>query len=241
LIINGKYEETREFIKEKEKDILVGSVASGVAHEIRNPLNSINYMLEYMRAISTDEKIRPYLSMIKEEILRIERSLRDFLDMRREITYNREKIDFNDIAEKTLELMMPELEAERIEILIRANSRLEITGDRDRMKEVLVNFLKNSIEALRGCENKKITVIVDNNGFEVHDNGNGIGNEEMSRLFNLYYTTKEEGNGIGLYRTKKIVEAHGGEIDVKSLPGRGTKIKVSFKRGVADGGHTDNG
>ena len=91
------YIKTKEYLKDKEKEILLGSVAAGVAHEIRNPLNSINYSIEYIESLYENEKSKKYFDVIRKEIARIDKTLKEFLDMRKEINIYREKIYVNNM------------------------------------------------------------------------------------------------------------------------------------------------
>ena len=101
--------------------------------------------------------------------------------------------------------------------IIRNEDLKKIFADRDKIKEVVINLVKNGIEAVSDKkENKKIKIKIFENGIEIFDNGCGIKPENIGNIFNFYFTTKSGGNGVGLFRVKKIVEAHGGKIDVES-------------------------
>jgi signal transduction histidine kinase len=224
------YLETKEYLKDKEKDILLGSVAAGVAHEIRNPLNSINYSIEYIESYYENEKTKKYFDVIRKEIARIDSTLKEFLDMRKEINIYREKIYVNGILKESMELVKKEYEKNNIAVEFQEIEHISIMGDKNRLKEVFINILKNAKEALENIEDKKINIKILKDRIIFTDNGVGMSEEEMSKVFNLYFTTKKEGTGIGMFRVKKIVEAHNGEIKINSKKGHGTEICVIFKK-----------
>lgn len=226
--INIKYDKTKEYLKEKEKDILAGSIASGVAHEIRNPLNAINYTIEYMKALITDDEMKKNLAAIKDEIRRIDKSLKEFLDIRKEIALHKEKISINKIVEEIALILGNEFKAHNIKLEIEDKYELNIEGDYDKIKEVFLNILKNSKESIAGG-NGRINIKIREKEILFSDNGIGMEKENIEQMFNLYYTTKEDGNGIGMYRAKKIIEGHNGKIIVKSQKGKGTETKLIFK------------
>lgn len=228
--LNLKYIETKEYLKEKEKEILLGSVAAGVAHEIRNPLNSINYSIEFLKTFVSEEKAQKYFSIIMGEIQRIDKTLREFLDIRKEITIEKAPIVINDILKEIIFLVEAEYKSLGIHLEYKENAVLQMEADRDRIKEVLINILKNAKEALDGREKKHIEVSVSKNNIKIIDTGIGMSEEEAEEVFSLYFTTKDTGSGIGLFRAKKIIEAHNGEIVVKSRKGIGTEIGLYFKK-----------
>lgn len=232
--IDLKYYRSLEYIKNKEKDILTGHLASGVAHEIRNPLNSINYTIEYINAMTNDNSIKENIRYIKDEIMRIERTLREFLEIRKEIPLNMELVNLTEIVNYVLTVMKKELEAEKIAVKFEAREESEIYGDRDKIIECLVNVMKNSIASMREQHEKHIKVEIHNKSITITDIGKGIPKEQLGMIFDLYYTTKESGSGIGLYRVKKIIEGHKGKVTVKSDIGRGTVVTIKF-----DGGKND--
>ena len=224
------YLKTKEYLKDKEKEILLGSVAAGVAHEIRNPLNSINYSIEYIESSYENEKTKKYFNVIRKEIARIDKTLKEFLDMRKEIHIYREKIYVNNIVKESIELTRKEYENNGIILELEEIEHISIMGDKDRLKEVFINILKNGKEALENRENKKINVKILKDRVVITDNGIGMTEEETSKIFNLYFTTKKDGTGIGLFRVKKIVEAHNGEIIMNSKKGHGTEVSIILKR-----------
>lgn len=224
------YLKTKEYLKDKEKEILLGSVAAGVAHEIRNPLNSINYSIEYIESSYENEKTKKYFNVIRKEIARIDKTLKEFLDMRKEIHIYREKIYVNNIVKESIELTRKEYENNGIILELEEIEHFSIMGDKDRLKEVFINILKNGKEALENRENKKINVKILKDRVVITDNGIGMTEEETSKIFNLYFTTKKDGTGIGLFRVKKIVEAHNGEIIMNSKKGHGTEVSIILKK-----------
>ena len=217
-IVQNKYIKSREYIAEKEKEILMGTIAAGVAHEIRNPLNAINYSVEFMKNFEKEPKIIKYINIISTEIDKINRTIEEFLSIKKEIVLNKSEFIINDVVHEVEGIFEAECIKKEINIeIIRKEKKKKIFADRDKIKEVVINLVKNGIEAVSDKkENKKIKIKIFENGIEIYDNGCGIKPENIGNIFNFYFTTKSGGNGVGLFRVKKIVEAHGGKIDVES-------------------------
>jgi len=226
-IVQRKYIETREYIAEKEKEIMMGTIAAGVAHEIRNPLNAINYSVEFMKNIEKEPKILKYINIIAAEIQKINGTIEEFLSIKKDIVLSKDYFSLEDVVREVSELFEAETVQKNIKIIIEeiGESR-KVYGDRNKIREIIVNLIKNGVEALaEKKDNKKIIIKIFDNGIEITDNGCGIKKENIGNIFDFYFTTKSGGNGIGLFRAKKIVEAHGGKIEVESKPNEYTKFR----------------
>ncbi|BDU51328.1 sensor histidine kinase [Haliovirga abyssi] len=221
--------EAQNYIKEKEKDILLGGMASMVAHEIRNPINTINYSIEYLKKIAENEKIKKYIEIMSKEVFRINRIIEEFLALRKNLNLNKKELNLNELIKEIYEFMKPQFEEKEVNVIFENRENLIVIGDKDKLKEVLINLIRNSLEALDKRDFKEVKIKVDKKGILIKDNGIGMDKEELENLFKLYYTTKSMGNGIGMFVVKKIIDAHNWGIDVKSEKNIGTEIFIEVK------------
>jgi two-component system, sporulation sensor kinase E len=213
------------------------TLTAGVAHEIKNPLGSIGIHLELMKKEMSGKKqietrkVMENLLIIKEEVDRLNRIVTDFLftvrPMNAELSYD----DLNRVVKELLELKKPEL----AEAGITLKAELMTTGpqilmDERYMKQAVLNLLNNAISAMP--EGGKLQVCTQQLGNEVRlkisDSGVGIPEENMDKIFEPYFTTKDFGSGLGLTLVYKIVKEHLGDIEINSKLGEGTTIALSF-------------
>ena len=213
------------------------TLTAGVAHEIKNPLGSIGIHLELMKKEMSGKdqietrKVMENLLIIKEEVDRLNRIVMDFLftvrPMNAELSYD----DLNRVVQELLELKKPEL----AEAGIALETELMAPGpqilmDERYMKQAVLNLLNNAISAMP--EGGKLQVCTQQLGNEVRlkisDNGVGIPEENMDKIFEPYFTTKDFGSGLGLTLVYKIVKEHLGDIEINSKVGEGTTISLSF-------------
>ena len=226
--IQKKYHSGVEYIANKEKEILMGTMAAGVAHEIRNPLNSINYSVAFIKKLAQNEKIEKYLGIISSEIDKINSTVENFLSIRKDVAISKEDFNLPELFNEVISLFEAECIEKNITVNLHNKMKSEIIcADRSKLREVIVNMFKNSIESLSLKESdKQIELLLEPHYFSIKDNGCGIESENLNNLFTFYFTTKENGNGIGLFRAKKIIDAHGWKIDVTSQENTGTTFKI---------------
>ncbi len=213
----------------------VGQLASGIAHEIRNPLNMINLSIDHMKGkfIPEDSMKREgfieLISRIKEEIQRLNRLTGNFLDFSKPLKLNRTETDMKVVIDDTVSLIREMAEEQRI--IIKKdfiNGIPEVYADREQIKECLMNILLNSFQAMPDGGEINIKAIAQDSKFvavTISDTGIGIPKENMDKIFEPYFTTKRLGIGLGLSVTKRIIEEHSGKIEVESN-GVGTSVKV---------------
>lgn len=219
-----------------QKDMLasIGSLASGVAHEIRSPLSSIkgyvNYLGDRLSYNSSDQEI---IKIIMQEIDRLNRVISDLIGLSVPTNVYPEYIDLQKVIEDTLRLV--ELDAKRhsVELLFYKNEELPfVPVDPDRIRQVLLNLCLNALDAMPDGGSLKIIFDVNKNTqqffLEVIDTGMGINEKVLPRIFDPYFTTKLKGTGLGLSTVRKIVEAHKGTILVSSELGKGTIFRLVF-------------
>ncbi|HEU4408555.1 MAG TPA: ATP-binding protein [Polyangiaceae bacterium] len=222
----------------------MGSLALGLAHEIRNPLNAAVLQLHLLaRAIERLEHegkatMRQRVSIVETEIRRLERLLTEFLELARPRGIELAPVDLGELVEGVARLEAEALAERRIALSHEAEPGAVAAGDAEKLKQVLLNLIANGRDALR--EGGAIVVRVragDAPGFEVADDGPGIDPQVLESVFDPFFTTKEAGTGLGLAIVRKIVDQHQGSIQIDSSPGAGTRVVVKLPpwRGRASG------
>jgi hypothetical protein len=209
----------------------INRLTGGVAHEIKNPLNSIALRLELLKSRFLPEapQAKPEIDIIAQEITRLDRVVRTFLDFTRPLELQLREVDLAGLAQDVLAFMRPETERAGIEVGYSARvAPVRVRGDNDLLKQALMNIVRNAMEAMpRGG---RMTVVVAHTGRDalvaVTDTGPGIAPDNRERIFQLYYSTKQDGSGIGLAMAYRAVQLHGGSIEVDSEPGQGATFRL---------------
>lgn len=213
------------------------TLAAGVAHEIKNPLGSIGIHIQLIqKAIHADERpdkegISRYLEVIMEEVDRLNGIVIDFLFAVRPINADLERRCLNSLVHDVIDFVRFELKEAGIEVDERyAGSIPDLDLDEKYMKQALLNIIKNAIGAMPEGGALKISTEVDSADviLRITDTGVGIDEENLTKIFEPYFTTKEFGSGLGLTVVYKIIKEHGGEISVTSREGDGTTFALSF-------------
>ncbi len=208
----------------------LGELATGLAHEIRNPLAGIAGVIEIIgRDLPTTSPARSVVKDVRQEIARINHIVTDLLQTARPHPPQVRKSDLNTTVEHAVMLGRQQALAKGIEItLVKDPSLPEVEHDSDQIHQVLLNLLLNALQAIG--PDGKIAVSVKPQGelavVEVSDNGRGIASEQLPNIFRPFYTTKGDGTGLGLSLARRIVEDHHGRIDVTSTVGKGTTFAV---------------
>jgi signal transduction histidine kinase len=225
---------------ESEKIQAVQSLAAGVAHEVGNPLNSLNIHLQVI-----ERKIRnraepelaaeliESLEITRNEIKRLDFIVEKFLNAVRPSKPNPEPTDLNELLNEALNFIGAEVADRRISITLDLTDELPLLQvDRDQLKQVFYNLIRNSGQAMgsdgeltirTGCDDENVFI-------SFADNGPGIPADQVSRVFEPYYTTKRTGSGLGLLIVHRIVHEHGGEVQFQSREGTGTEVTVFLPR-----------
>ncbi|KXS45637.1 MAG: PAS/PAC sensor signal transduction histidine kinase [Candidatus Frackibacter sp. T328-2] len=216
---------------------------ASLAHEFKNPLTNIRGMAQLIKLkLNNDEcncgEMIDYLKKLINEIDYLNILANDFLEYKKNTKLDDSKVLLNDVIEETLFLIEQECEAEEVEINYTLKQKRYVCCSFEHVKQVLLNIIKNAIEAFDDANNtydKKIKIEVkptadkDYNIIIISDNGPGIKDEVLAEIFNPFYTTKDYGTGLGLSTCKKIIEEHGGKIEVNSCE-EGTKFMVYLPR-----------
>ncbi len=213
------------------------TLAAGVAHEIKNPLASIGIHIQLMRkelkqtGCIDKEGAEEYLEIIDEEIERLNSIVVDFLFAVRPMDTRLKREDINKLAEDLIDFIKYELEEHGVEVAMnfsKAVPKLEI--DIKYMKQVLLNIIKNAIAAMPDGGKLEISTTRKDDQvlIQIRDNGVGISEENMAKIFEPYFTTKDFGSGLGLTVVYKIIREHGGEITLDSKEGEGTLFTIAL-------------
>lgn len=219
-----------------QKDTLaaIGSLASGVAHELRNPLSSIKGYANYLSdRLSLDKSEQEILKIIMQEVDRLNRVISDLIGIAVPTDVYPEYIDLQKVIEDTLCLIELDAKTHFVELIFNKKEDLPFVPlDPDRIRQVLLNLCLNALDAMPNGGLLEVTFHLNKNTqqffLEVIDTGIGIDKEILPQIFDPYFTTKPKGTGLGLSTVRKIVEAHKGIITVSSELGKGTIFRLVF-------------
>jgi signal transduction histidine kinase len=219
---------------ERKNVALLEEMATGLAHEIRNPLGSIKGAAEYLKEVDTTENPR-LLEIIIEETDRLNTVVSQFLNYAKPYEMHAENQDINRIIKKVISLIKATNLPENITIQANLSPDLPyIKVDGEQMIQVILNVALNGMEAMPDGGTLSFTTSgIENNGSNrvgvtIRDTGPGINKEDLKTIFKPFFTTKKKGTGLGLPICKRIVKNHGGHIHVKSTPGEGTAFQITI-------------
>jgi signal transduction histidine kinase/putative methionine-R-sulfoxide reductase with GAF domain len=214
-----------------DKLAALGQLAAGIAHEIRNPLTSINILIHSMTEnLPSGDSHKEDLEVIEEEINRINEIVDQFLRFAKPAPPLLEKADVLSVFEETLQLLRPQIEKQRIVVRKVFQALPIIQMDREQMKQAILNLLLNAIQAMPG--GGQLTLKAKNSEddqwihLSIQDSGIGIPGEDLNKLFDPFFSTKEGGIGLGLSIAHRIIDQHHGKIEVESAPGKGTLFTI---------------
>ena len=210
----------------------VGEIAAGVAHEIRNPLTCIKGFVQLIEEdLHSDDDKLAYTKIIIEEADRLNRIICELLYYARPSDTSRTLVDINSIIDNALVLLNFKISKPMIQVHKKYSDNLPaILADEEQVKQLFLNLIINSLQAIdaEGEINITTDLCTDHKFVRVmiHDTGKGIEKRDLKRLFDPFYTTKEEGTGLGLAVAQRVVELHGGHIEIESQAGQGTTFTV---------------
>jgi len=246
----GRARELESQLHQVEKAAVVGRLAAAIAHEIRNPLNYINLTLDHLRSSfapedpSKRETFERLADQLKSEVARINRHITDFLKYSRPTALELEPLDLRSEAEDAMRVISGQAAESGIETSLKEQDKLPlVVADKDSLRSVFTNLLINSLEAMDGeggsIEIKLASESNDRVRVEITDTGRGIAPEDIAKIFEPYYSTKETGTGLGLAIVKKAIDDHGGSIAVTSKQGSGTTFTIILPARPEDGGKAE--
>lgn len=237
----------------KERLVSLGRLASGMAHEIRNPLNAMSMSIqrlkrEFVPATEKKEDYYRFCDIVRSELLRVNQIVEEFL-LSTKTKAPLEGVRIHLILDEVSTILGEKARAKGIEIVNRADPSSTVVCQKERIKQAFHNLLLNSIEAIEGRGSIRLWTDTDNPNLRVHiqDTGPGLKRQDLLKAFEYYYTTKDKGMGLGLPISYMIIKDHGGDIQVTSEEGKGAHfvvilpLKPQGDREDGKDGNTDRG
>ncbi|WHY75627.1 PAS domain S-box protein [Neobacillus sp. WH10] len=227
---------TEEVLHRQDKLAAVGQLAAGVAHEIRNPLTSMKGYTEFLQLDEKNPDRLEFLNIILDEIERVNNIVEDFMVLAKPKAVELEEKNVVPVIRDVISLLEFEARKRNVHLLFDCNQEIiQIDCDENRLKQVFLNFIKNGIEAMpKGGDLHVKTFTHDNNvQISIQDFGVGIPKDKLQKLGEPFYTTKRNGNGLGLMVSFKIIESHHGKVFVESEPNKGTTFNILLPAKIA--------
>jgi len=218
--------------KRNEKLSAMGELASGVAHEIRNPINAIGMIAQRLkREFIPNEGTAEYLEItkvLKSEVDRINKIITQFLSYAKPIELQKKIIPSHDFVNELAILFREQAKEKQVQLSISELANFTMNIDPELMKQAMMNLIQNAFDA--ASVNTSVELVINNHDkniiLNIIDTGRGISQEHLTKIFNLYYTTRKDGNGLGLSIAQKIVNQHNGTINVASKLNKGTTFTI---------------
>lgn len=242
-VLSVKHAHAEEALRRRDRLAAMGELASTVAHEVRNPLNAIGMIAQRLRheftgsgAASTHDgkELDELLDVLTGETRRIDRIVQQFLDFARPPRLAPRLASLRDLVLEVAEAQRARAAARGVTVETDADEAGRAVFDTDQLRQAIDNLLRNGVDA--SPEGARVVIgarpEAGGHAIVVTDQGPGIPSDILPKIFDLYFTTKADGTGVGLAVTHQIVEAHGGRIDVESAPGRGTRMSVHLPAGA---------
>ena len=233
-----------ELLSELENNLLrsmkfgvITNLASSISHEIKNPLSALALHAEILdnriRKIAMDdkEKVIKSLDTLQNEVRRLNRIIQQFLSLARPTRLELQIIDLNKVVQDVAELIHQQAQEQKVTVTVSLAEKIEkVYGDEDQLKQVLLNILLNAFAAIEGEGKIYIRTRMERNRvfIDVRDTGKGIDKAIQNRIFDLYFTTKKDGGGIGLAICKNIIEMHEGRLEFDSVMNKGTIFTIEL-------------
>jgi signal transduction histidine kinase len=217
-----------------ERLAALGRITAGVAHEVKNPLNSMRLWLENLKESlppETDDSAKQAVNVLDAEIDRLDAVVKRFLDFSRPMDVRLEPTQLSGLLQEVLEVAGPQLERANVQVAqLLPIDVPEVFGDRALLKQAILNLVLNAVDAMPNGGQLQLTLSRRGDMAEitVADTGKGIPVEHRQKVFQLFFTTRPGGSGIGLASTFRIVQLHNGSIDFTSEVGRGTTFRIEL-------------
>jgi signal transduction histidine kinase len=229
----------REVLQEKEqlrteKQASLDELTATFAHEIRNPIAAAKSLVQQMGEDPTSHENVEYAKVALDELARVERSVSHLLKYAKEEDYKFENVNLAWVVDGALTQMRSKLEANSIMVSRAYLSGPTVRADADKLRQVFSNIIDNAIDAMESTTGeRRLEFAIQNNGagmaaVRIRDNGCGIADDQLAKIFNPFYTSKSNGTGLGLGVAKKVIDAHRGTIEVQSKAGQGTEFILAI-------------
>ena len=213
-------------------------LSASIAHEIRNPITAAKSLVQQMGEEPNSREQVEYARVAVAELERVEKSISHLLRYAREEEIKIGAVVMEDVLESALETFRDRVSRSEVEIIRKYDAQGRLEGDPEQLRRVIINLVGNAIDALEDprIEQREVRVSMGENlaGSEIWvritDNGRGIDPDDIDQIFDLFYTSREEGTGLGLAMCRKIVDNHGGSIEVESEVGEGTEFVLVFPK-----------
>jgi PAS domain S-box-containing protein len=225
-----------ENLRRRDQLTAMGHLASGVAHEIRNPLNAISMIAQRFKSEfhprEDEADYQRLADIIVSETHRISSIIQQFLQFARPAPLERAEIEMTGLVSEVVTLLNTLANAAGVELVADCSEGVRLLADPAKIKQVLINLIRNAIEATPEQGRVEVRCQDREGSFEmtISDTGMGMDADQLNRIFNLYYTRKKEGTGVGLSIVQQIVSQHNGTIQVDSMPGQGTTFTLLFPK-----------
>jgi signal transduction histidine kinase len=220
--------------KQAERLAELGTLTGGLAHEIKNPLSTVQLNLQLLRedvdqATPAGRRLYNRLSICERETGRLRDILDDFLRYAGKIELDPKPVSLNRLCEELYDFFLPQAQFQRAQLRLKpAPEEIVVPADERLLKQAVLNLMLNGLQAMPTGGELILQVSKDTTEarIEVIDTGSGISPENVSRIFDAYYSTKKSGTGLGLAMTRRIAEEHGGRVSVTSEPGKGSDFAL---------------
>lgn len=226
---------------EESRALVMSELAASIAHEIRNPITAAKSLVQQMGDSPGAAENLEYAQVALEELDRVERSVSHLLRFAREEEVEPRELRLADVVREALAILEERAAKAGVELLPEVTAAGALRGDPDKLRRVVLNLVGNAIDALEDTPGAKVEVGVGENlaatevWLRVRDNGPGIPEEERERVFRPFHTTRDQGTGLGLAITRKLVEVHGGTVEVTGSPSGGAEFLVTLPRASGQG------
>jgi signal transduction histidine kinase len=233
--------ETHKRLVAQERIAALGRAAAQVAHEVKNPLAGLLLYAHHLKSKATNfAESEVYLvDKIVDTINHLNSRVEQILGFARPVNLNVRSENLNDIINDVLELLRPQLAANKVEVRLSIDHDAKVMADQSSVRGALMNLMLNAIEAMP--QGGTLSIAAGETGntlrLEITDTGRGIAEEEAKKIFEPFYTTKAQGLGLGMPYAKRIIEQHGGTIALNSRPGEGTTLSIALPAAQKEATH----
>lgn len=217
-------------------------LSASIAHEIRNPVTAAKSLVQQMGEDPAAGENVEYAKVALQELERVERSVSHLLRFARDEELERRPVDADAVLDSALEVLRERVEAQGVRVERERGAPEPFEGDAEKLRRALANLLRNALDAFEESQTPEPVLRLGTGRnlagsavwIAVRDNGPGMSDEQLARVFEPFYTSKPGGTGLGLALARKTVEAHGGELEVDARPGEGTGFVLTFPRAPTD-------